>query len=109
MASYMYLFRGGDTLSPEAMQQHMKKWMSWVEDLGKKGQFHGGDPLAAGGKVVRGKQKNVTDGPYAEVKDVVSGYLLVSAANLDAATELARGCPVLDNNGTVEIREVQKM
>jgi hypothetical protein len=46
-----------------------------------------GHPLAEGGKVVRGKQKTVHDGPYAEVKDVVGGYFLVEASDVPAAQE----------------------
>ena len=51
----------------------------------------GPPPLENGGKVVRGTAKTVTDGPYAEAKDLVSGLLVVSASSLAAAVELARG------------------
>jgi len=70
---------------------------------------HAGEPLESGGKVVRGKQKAITDGPYAESKDLVGGYLLIEARNLEEATELSRGCPVLDVDGTVEIRPIASM
>ena len=61
-------------------------------------------------RVVAGKKKAVTDGPFGETKDLVGGYLLVTAASLDAATELARGCPIFDrDDGSVEVREVREM
>src|SRR2546427_4681135 len=69
----------------------------------------GGDPLEAGGKQVKGKKKTVVDGPFAEAKDLVGGYLLVTAENLDDAAELARGCPILEVEGSVEVRPIRKM
>jgi hypothetical protein len=108
MAEFVYLFRGGLTEgSPEQMQQHMQKWMGWMKDLTASGNFKGGNPLEKGGKVV--SQKNVNDGPFAEAKDVVGGYLLVEAKDLNDAIELSRGCPILPVGGTVEVRPVAKM
>ena len=111
MAEYLYLFRGGgyQQLSPEQMQQHMGKWSSWIAELGKRGQFKAGDPLEEGGKQVRGRKKAVTDGPFAEAKDLVGGYLIVNAGSLDEAAELARGCPILEVDGGVEVRPIRKM
>jgi hypothetical protein len=110
MADYLYLFRGGDPLpSPEAMQAHMQKWMAWMKELSAKGHFKGGEPLETSGKVLRGRNKSVTDGPYAEAKDVVGGYLVVQAKDLDAATELSRGCPIFETNGSVEVRQIRAM
>ena len=109
MAKFMYLFRSNpasyQSMSPEQMQQIMKKWMDWKDTLEKNGhvkQF--GERLDGTGKVVRGKGKAVTDGPYVEVKDFVQGYILVEAKDMDQAVELAKGCPVLESDGTVEIR-----
>jgi hypothetical protein len=92
------------------MQKVMQRWVGWMKDLGAKGHFKAGEPLEAGGKVVRGGSKAVTDGPYAEAKDLVGGYLLVSAKDLAEATELAKGCPILEQaDGTVEVRAIQVM
>ena len=114
MAKFMYLFRSDfDTrhsMSPEQMQQILKKWMDWKETLEKNGhskQF--GERLDITGKVVRGRSKSVTDGPFVEVKDAVGGYILVDAQNMDQAVEVARGCPILENDGSVEIRPVISM
>jgi hypothetical protein len=49
----------------------------------------------------------VKDGPYAEAKDVVGGYIIVEADNIDQAVELSKGCPILDVGGSVEVRPVQ--
>lgn len=109
MAKFMYLFRSNPTayqsMSPEQMQQTMKKWMDWKDTLEKKGHIKQlGERLDGTGKVVRGKAKAVTDGPYIEVKDFIQGYMLVEARDIDQAVELSKGCPILDSDGTVEIR-----
>ena len=114
MTKFIYLFRTNPTayqsLSPEQMQQTLKKWMDWKDTLEKSGhikQF--GERLDGTGKVVRGKAKTVTDGPYIEVKDFIGGYMLVEAKDIDQAVELAKGCPVLESDGTVEIRPFVSM
>lgn len=115
MTKYMFLFRGGDAArpdqktSPDESQAHMMKWRTWMESLGKAGKLISGEPLQKGGRVLTGRTKKVTDGPFIEGREVVGGYLLVTAANLDEATELSRGCPIFEHDGSVEVREVQKM
>src|SRR5262249_46068651 len=114
MTNFIYLFRSNPevfrSMSPEQMQQTMKKWMDWKDELEKSGhvkQF--GERLDAAGKVIRGKAKAVSDGPYVEIKDFVQGYMIVSANDIAGALELAKGCPILESEGTVEIRPFLSM
>ncbi|HTP51217.1 MAG TPA: YciI family protein [Anaeromyxobacteraceae bacterium] len=112
MANFMLIFRGGNSSgdSPEQMQQHMQKWFTWFEGLTKSGVYKGqGAPLETGGKVIRGSRKAVSDGPFAETKDLVGGYAIVEAKDLDAAVEIARGCPTYEKDGAVEVRPVRAM
>jgi hypothetical protein len=113
MADYLFLFRGGDAamskMSPEQMQQHMAKWMSWIDRLSKEGSFKAGEPLEKGGKVLQGKKATVTDGPYAESKDLVGGYLIVKAGSLAKAADIAKGCPIFESSGSVEVREIRPL
>ena len=111
MSEFVYLYRGGETnRSPERMQQTMQKWMAWFKELGEKGHIkEPGHPLERAGKLVKGKQKTITDGPFAEAKDVVGGYTLIEARDLDQAVELSKGCPIFDVEGAVEVRPVMKM
>jgi hypothetical protein len=111
MADFMYIFRGSQPGlgSPEEMQQHMQKWQVWMKELSQKGQFKSGDPLEASGKVLKGTKKVVTDGPFAEAKDLVGGYLVVKADDLEGAAEIAKGCPIFEAGGSVEIRPVMLM
>jgi hypothetical protein len=112
MSEYVFLYRGGDRgASPEVMQQRMQRWMAWMKELGEKGHIKDqGQPLERSGKLVKGKEKTVTDGPFAEAKDVVGGYTLILARDLDQAVELSKGCPIFESdNGAVEVRPVMKM
>jgi hypothetical protein len=58
--------------------------------------------------VVQGKNKVITDGPYLEAKDLVLGFVVVRAADLTRAVELASRCPIVDGGGSVEVRPVIK-
>ena len=111
MKDYLFLFRGGNTngLSPEESQKHMQKWYDWIKKLSDEGKFKAGEPLGSEGKVVTGNKKVVTDGPFAESKEIVGGYLIVQAKDLNEATEIAKGCPTYDMGGSTEVRDIHKM
>ena len=111
MAEFLYLYRGGRVeRSPEQIQHTMQKWMAWFKQLSDKGHIKNmGHPLENGGKFVKGSQKTVTDGPFVESKDIVSGYSLLEARDLDQAVELSKGCPIFEGEGTVEVRPIMQM
>jgi hypothetical protein len=73
MNDFLYLYRGGTTTgTPEQMQNRMQKWMTWMKELGDKGHIKDiGHPLEQSGKVVKA-HKAVTDGPFAEAKDLIA-------------------------------------
>jgi len=105
------LFRGGDenfqSLSQEEKEVHMVLWQKWMGELSQEGQLIDGLPLAMQGKVVENKGEIITDGPFAEGAELVGGYLIVSAKNLNEATEISKGCPIFEYKGsTIEIREI---
>ncbi len=114
MSKYMYLFRGGEEqrsqLSEAEMQSHMQKWVTWMDRLAKSGKLVDGSPLRKNErKVVSGSEKIVSDGPFAEGKELVGGYLIVNAEKLDDAAEIAKDCPIFEHNGTVEVAEILPM
>jgi hypothetical protein len=112
MEKFMYLFRGGaqsQALSPENMQAHMQKWVGWMKSLGEKGIMVAGEPLQQTGMQVSGNKKVVTDGPFVEAKEMVGGYLIVTAKDINDAVEISKGCPIFDVDGKLEVRPVQKM
>ena len=112
MSEFLYLFRGGDAReaagSPEHMQAHMGRWMKWMDDLAKAGKMTGGLPLKSDGKTVN-SQGLVTDGPFAEGKEIVGGYMTIKAADMNEALAISKDCPIFEFDGTVEVREIQSM
>lgn len=111
MSEFVYLYRGGQRPeSPAEGEKNLQKWAAWLQDLADNGHLkERGQPLESEGKVVRDRAGSVIDGPYAESKDIVVGYTIVEAADLATATELAKGCPIFDSGGLVEVRTVMKM
>ena len=112
MEKFMFIFQGGrvSEQSPEQMQANMGKWMAWIDKLAKKEQYVSGEPLLPGGKLVSGKEgKTITDGPYTEGKEVVGGYFVIKAKDLEDAVDISKECPGLEYGGTVQVRQVMKM
>ena len=108
MAKFMFLHRGGEKCiverSPEEMQQAMQAMGQWMEDGFKAGWLlDTGDGLKRDGKVVH-PDNTVTDGPFAESKELVGGYCMVEAADLAGAVELAKSMP--QTGGAIEVREL---
>jgi hypothetical protein len=109
-AQFLLLLRrqlDGPDLSPEAMEQHMGKWIAWMKAMRARGELAGANRLQDQGSVLRGPKAVLSDGPFVEAKEVVCGYLLLNAPDLEAATRIARDCPGLENNvNIVEVRPV---
>lgn len=108
MKDFMFFFRGPADLklSPEQTQTQMKKWFDWINELTDKGHYVTGSPMAKEAKTIRGLKPVATDGPFTEGKEVLGGYLLIKAASLEQATELAYGFPDYDKNCSLEVREL---
>jgi hypothetical protein len=106
----MILFRSTDWdkgLSPEEMQNIMAKTMAWFDELARQGKLKAAQPLHDEGKIVSGrKTRTVADGPFAESKETIAGYLLVRVDSIEEAVEIAKGWPLLDVGATVEVRPV---
>lgn len=95
--------------SPDKAQQVMRKWRAWFDEMNRNGHLKNiGQPLEEAGKVVRGTSRMITDGPFTETKDVVGGYSLIEASDLDEAVRIASGCPVMEHGGSVEVRPVMQ-
>lgn len=107
--TFMFLFR--ESTSPEMSPESFQRWMDWVERMRARGQYVSGEPLEpAPGSVLRGQENVVvTDGPYAEAKEIIGGFMLIRAANLAEAVTIARECPGLPDGGSVEVRQVMPL
>lgn len=114
-APFLLLFRnaGPDTHAHLTAEQRValtRQWNDWYDSLAREGKVQHGRPLGLGGRVVAGVQgERVTDGPYAEGKEVVGGYFFLTVADLDEATGIARRCPGLALGLTVEVRPVAEV
>ena len=109
-SEYMLLFRGAcwdKGLSPEEAQRLMGQVMAWFEGLKEQGRVKAGQPLGPEGRTVSGKKgRPVADGPFAESKEAVGGYLLLHADSLDEAVAIAKTNPTLEYGITIEVRPV---
>ena len=111
-SDYLLLFRNTQLeqrLSMEEMQEAMQRLNEWLGRWSERGQMIGGHPLGNEGKVISGaKQRAIADGPFAESKEAIGGYVIVRAADLKAAAAIAEEWPLLDYGSTVEVRPVHK-
>jgi len=113
MKEFMYIFRNTQkaeemysNMSPQEMEADMKNWNDWMGKLAQQEKLIGGQPLFAHGKVVRQGMK-VIDGPFIEGKDMVGGYLVIRANDVNEAVKLSDGCPMYKTpTGSVEVREI---
>ncbi len=112
MKKFVLVFRGGDThistAHSQAAMDVIQTWNNWMQGLAEKGILAGGDALQVSGKNVKGSKKVVSDGPYAVGNEMVGGYLIVNAKDINDAVEISKGCPILNEEGSVEVRQVQE-
>jgi hypothetical protein len=101
MPRFLYVFRGGMPKTPEAGQKMMADWNAWLVELGDAVA----DPGAGAGKshFVTGDGKDRSDA------HPVSGYMLVTAPDIDSAVAMARKCPIFLADGTIEVAEAMVM
>jgi hypothetical protein len=109
-SDYLLLFRGTDWdkgLSPEEIQKVMNQLMTWFEGLHLQGKIKAGQPLGEEGRTISGRKgRTVADGPFAESKEAVGGYLILQVSGMDEAVAIAKGFPCLDCGGIVEVRPI---
>jgi hypothetical protein len=107
---YMLLFRGphwDKGLSTNELQQAMNELTAWFEGLNERSKIKGAQPLCGQGRVISGTDgRCVVDGPFAESKEAVGGYLILQADSLDEAVEIARAMPTLRYGISVEVRPI---
>jgi hypothetical protein len=98
--------------SPDDIMAVTKAYMAWADRMRAEGKLKGGEKLTFdAGKVMRpnGGKVTVTDGPYAESKELIGGYFAISAKDYNDACRIAESCPHLGFGGTIEVRQVDQM
>jgi len=108
---YLLLLRQpaqGPGPTPAELRAIMVRFAEWMDGLRAEGALVSSHGLKPKGKILRGRRgATIADGPYAEAKEIVGGYVLIRARNLAQALRLARGCPGLDHRLAVEVRPVK--
>jgi hypothetical protein len=107
---YLLLFRGDawyDKVPPEELQKAMGKFKAWFEQVAVQNKLKGGQPLLREGAIVSGKNGRVlADGPFAESKEAIGGYCILSVNSLEEAVVIARSHPVLEYGTQIEVRPI---
>lgn len=109
---YMLFFRnsGPEThqhLSPDQRQQLVTRWNAWYDGLAAEGKAVEGQPLELETRIVSGAGgSRVVDGPFAEAKEAVGGYVKLMVSGLEEATEIAQRHPGLAYGLIIEVRSM---
>lgn len=111
MKEYLLLLRGGKPMTSKTEEEgkaEMQAWGVYMAKLGQNGQLVGGLPLVPGGAVVTA---DATSGePVKSASEgIIGGYLIVKAGSMEQATEIAKDCPHIANEGNIEVREIAPM
>ncbi len=103
----------GFEITPEMIQAVIQKYNDWIIKLQQSGHMVSLNKLKDNdpGRNLRGFGTHlvVTDGPYAETKEVIGGYWIITAKDYKEAEKLASDCPTLEYGGRIEIREVDEL
>ncbi len=98
--------------SPEQIEAVIGEYITWRKKIEADGKYVASDKLKdEGGRLLTGYEGGfrVTDGPYAEAKEVIGGYYTISAADYDEAVDVSKSCPHLKYGGRIELREVESL
>jgi hypothetical protein len=110
MNQFLIIVKGCDqaTISPEEMQKRMSLFGEWVQKV-LDGRYVSGAPLEDfDARLLTSKKEVLTDGPFMDSKEMISGYMIIQAKDIDEAVELTKECPMA---GTfqLEVRRVKPM
>lgn len=116
MAKYMLMLfdKPSDyaAMTPQQLQGIVKDYADWAGRMAKEGRLAGGEKLSdEGGKVISGKgaKATVTDGPFAESKEVLGGYFIINAESYEDAVAVAKSCPHMIYGVATHVRRIDEM
>lgn len=111
MKNFLVIFREPDGRKKEhsklEIEDHQQHWKSWFEKWKPEGILKGGSGLTLNGKIIKPPGNEATDGIHKVGDEIVGGFLLIEAADLEKATEIIQSCPIFEFDGYAEIREMQ--
>lgn len=110
MKNYIVIFREPDgrqeSHSEDEIAAHRENWSKWFAEWGAKGKLAGGSGLTLNGRMI--KEGQTSDGIHQIGTEIVGGFLLLKAEDLDEATTIAASCPIYEFDGYAEVREMQQ-
>ncbi len=97
MNEFLLLIKGEDHsfFTQEQVRIRLEKYNSWMEEMLAKGKFISGEPLQKEGRHLLDANTVISDGPFLEPKEIIGGYILIRAADIEEAVEIAKSCPLL--------------
>lgn len=105
---YLLLFHSTEwwkEMGREELEKYLAQSEAWIGQLMASGKAVGGQALARRGVMVTGKGgRNVTDGPFAEAKEVIGGYLRLNVGTFEEAVAIAKSAPMVASGGSIEVR-----
>ena len=93
--------------SPETIKTNIQHWTAWMTDLGQHGKIAGGYRLPTEGVTLTAADKPAKATAYIACGDLVSSFLIINAADMSEATQIAAKCPTFELGGNVEVRAIQ--
>ncbi|TSJ39730.1 hypothetical protein FO440_18505 [Mucilaginibacter corticis] len=111
MKKFIVLFREPDGRteehSPEFERQHRQHWEEWFSQWRTSGKLAGGDALTLEGRLLTGNGNLVQNNIHRVGSEIIGGFLLLNATDLDEATAITASCPIYEAGGYAELREFQ--
>jgi len=111
MKEFALIFRLKDVADFKPSPEQMQERMNWLAGIAAQNRLADKGntllPMPGSAKTLRADNV-VTDGPYTEIKEFISGYIVVKAENIDEAIEMSKGNPIFKIGGNIEVRELLK-
>ena len=101
-----------DGISAEEIQGVVEEYGAWRQKLAREDRLAGGEKLvdgAARSLATDNGRIEVSDGPFAEAKEVIGGYFMIKAGDWDEAVTISRECPHLKYGGRIELRQIEEI
>ena len=96
-------------LTDEERFSNIPEQLQWIQSIAESGNYVGGEPLGVTGRYVS-KQDVLSDGPFIEAKEGVSGYDMIMAENIEQAVSIAQSCPLVINGlAVIEVRPIRSV
>ena len=107
MKEFVLIFRNSSNPHANPSPEQLQERMNWMGSIAAQNKLvdKGNRLSATHAKTVK-PGNVVTDGPYTEIKEFISGYLIVKAASIDEAVEMAKANPTFKGGGNIEVRQI---